>query len=99
VIARTADLTAWCVDAIVGHGLAEGAVTVTLGFDEFRIDLGIGYRGRPLELAEVPPTAEELLADDGAAAKLAGHMIRRRASRSSVRQRDGMSRLAIVIDH
>ena len=72
MIARTADLTAWCVDAIVGHGLAEGEVTVTLGFDEFRIDLGIAYRGRPLELVAAAPSADELLDDEDGAAKLAG---------------------------
>jgi NCS2 family nucleobase:cation symporter-2 len=99
VIARTADLTAWCVDAIVGHGLAEGEVTVTLGFDEFRIDLGIAYRGRPLELVAAAPSADELLDDEDGAAKLAGYMIRRRATRASVRTREDATRLDIVLDH
>jgi xanthine permease XanP len=99
VIARTAELSAWCVDAIVGHRLAEGEVTVALGFDELRIDLQISYRGPPLDLAATPPTAEELLADDGGAAKLAGYMIGRRATRARIRQRDGTTQLSVVIDH
>jgi xanthine permease XanP len=99
VIARTTELAIWSADAIVGHRLAEGEVTVTLGFDEFRIDLSIGYRGRPLDLSEAAPSAEELLDAEDGAAKFAGHMIRRRASRATLRHRDGMSRLAIVIDH
>ena len=99
VIARTTELAIWSVDAIVGHGLAEGEVTVTLGFDEFRIDLGIAYRGRPLELLERPPGVDELLDGEDGAAKLAGHMIRRRASRASVRTREGTTRLDIILDH
>ena len=45
---------------IAGTALAEGGVTVALGFDELRIDLQISYPGRSLDLAATPPTAEEL---------------------------------------
>jgi hypothetical protein len=79
--------------------VAEGEVTVTLGFGEFRIDLGIAYQVRPLELVETARGVNELLDDEAAAAKLAGHMIRCRATLASVRMRGDTTRLAIVIDH
>ncbi len=99
VVARTTELVSWCLDAIIQAGLARGDITVTLAFDEFRLDVAIDYAGPPIELAAAPPSPEELLEDDGAAARLAGHMIRRRASRANVRHRDGMTELRIVVDH
>ena len=63
------------------------------------LDLRIGYAGPPIELAMAPPSAEELLAEDGAAARLAGYMIRRRADRAAVQHRDGLTKLSITLDH
>jgi NCS2 family nucleobase:cation symporter-2 len=99
VVARTAELVSWCLDAIIDARLTRGDISVTLAFDEFRVDVVIVYRGAPIDLAATPPSAEELLEDEGAGARLAGHMIRRRASRATVRQRDGLTELRIVVDH
>jgi NCS2 family nucleobase:cation symporter-2 len=99
VVARAAELVSWCLDAIIHSGLARGEVTVKLAFDEFRLDVLISYHGPPIELAETPPSPEELLADDGAAARLAGHMIRRRAARAAVRSREGVTELRMMLEH
>jgi NCS2 family nucleobase:cation symporter-2 len=99
VVARAAELVSWCLDAIIHSGLARGPVTVKLAFDEFRLDVLISYRGAPIELAETAPTPDELLDDDGAAARLAGHMIRRRAERAAIRSRDGTTELRLALDH
>ncbi|WP_158287563.1 uracil-xanthine permease family protein [Falsiroseomonas bella] len=99
VVARTTELVSWCLDAIIDARLARGDITVTLAFDEFRLDVLVAYHGAPIELAAAPPSPEELLQDDGAGARLAGHMIRRRASRATVRHRDGLTELRLVVDH
>lgn len=99
VMARAADILAWSLDAVVGFRLAEGEATVTLGFDEFRVDLSLSYRGPPIDLAAAAPSPEELLSEDAAAARLAGHMIRRRADRASVRHRDGVTQVSVRLDH
>ena len=99
VVARASELVSWCLDAIVQAGLARGDITVTLAFDEFRLDVRISYEGKAIELAAAPPSPEELIDDDAAAARLAGYMIRRRASRARVRERDGVTQLDIIIDH
>jgi NCS2 family nucleobase:cation symporter-2 len=99
VVARAAELVSWCLDAIVHAGLARGDVTVTLRFDEFHLDMLIAYRGPPIVLAEAPPTHDEMLEDDAALARLAGHMVRRRADRATVRHRDGTTELRLSLDH
>ena len=99
VINQTASLLAWCLDSIVASELAEGPITVTLGFDELRIDVALTYPGRPMTLSDTPPTPDELISDDDALAKLAGHMIRQRANSASVRQRNGISELRLVVEH
>jgi NCS2 family nucleobase:cation symporter-2 len=98
VVTRTAELVSWCLDAIIQSGLAQGEVTVTLRFDEFRLDVLIRYRGPPLALRDHPPPPEALLEADGAAL-LAGHMIRRRADRAVLRHRDGFTELRLAVDH
>ncbi|PWS37931.1 hypothetical protein DFH01_01030 [Falsiroseomonas bella] len=98
VLTRVEEQIVWCVDSIAGFGLAEGDVAVRIGFDELRIDVTIAYRGPPLELSQVAPTADEMLTEAGAA-KLAGHMILKRATRASVRSRDGGTELRLVFDH
>jgi NCS2 family nucleobase:cation symporter-2 len=98
VVARTSELVSWCLDAIIQSGLAQGEVTVTLRFDEFRLDVLIRYHGLPIELRDHPPPPEALLEDDGAAL-LAGHMIRRRADRAAVRHRGGVTELRLAVDH
>jgi NCS2 family nucleobase:cation symporter-2 len=98
VLTRVEEQILWCVDSIVGFGLAQGPVTVTIGFDEFRIDVRIAYPGEPIALSQAAPTAEEMTTDAGAA-KLAGHMILKRSTRASVRARDGMAELRLVFDH
>jgi NCS2 family nucleobase:cation symporter-2 len=98
VVARTAELVSWCLDAIIQSGLARGEVAVTLRFDEFRLDVLIRYRGAPIPLRDSPPPPESLLEEDGAAL-LAGHMIRRRADRAAVRHRDGITELRLAVDH
>ncbi|PWS37930.1 hypothetical protein DFH01_01025 [Falsiroseomonas bella] len=98
VVARTSELVSWCLDAIIQSGLARGEVTVTLRFDEFRLDVLIRYQGAPIALRDHPPPPEALLEDDGAAL-LAGHMIRRRADRATVRQRGDVTELRLSVDH
>ncbi|WP_270937312.1 uracil-xanthine permease family protein [Falsiroseomonas oryzae] len=99
VLTRAAEQITWCVDTIAGFGLTEGEVTVRIGFDEFRIDVRISYAGPPIALSATAPTADEMLADEGAPARLAGHMIRRRANKATVRHRGGVTQLDIVLDH
>jgi NCS2 family nucleobase:cation symporter-2 len=99
VVSRVATAIAWCGDALAAADLARGDLTVTVGFDEHRIDVRIAYAGQPILLSASAPTAQELMDDETAAARLAGHMVRRLADRLSVRERGGTTELRFSMDH
>lgn len=98
LVARVANALNWCLDAIQGAGLAQGPVTLTLAYDEARLDVRLAYTGTRVELADRPPTPDELLHDDAAPARLAGHMIRRLSDRVTVREKDGVVELRMSLN-
>ncbi|WP_372619941.1 uracil-xanthine permease family protein [Falsiroseomonas sp.] len=99
VVSRAAHLAASCLDAIAVSGCARGALTLELGFDETRIDMRIAWPGAPIILADRPPSADELLDEPEAPARLAGYMVRRLSDRLRLRHRDGTSELTLALDH
>ena len=99
VIDRAQGVIAECLDALVDAELAPGAVYMILGFNELQLDSRISWRGAPLVLSDKPPTKQELLADDGAAARMAGFLIGRLASGVTSREANGMAEVHLVFDH
>lgn len=99
VVTRVATAIAWCGDALAAADLARSDLTVTIGFDEHRIDVRITYEGPPIVLSPTAPSALELLEDETAPARLAGHMVARLAERLSVRERSGTTELRFALDH
>src|SRR6202000_1420720 len=80
VIERAHAPIAECLDTLVDAGLADGPARLTLGFNELQLDARISWHGAPLALSTRPPTKEELVTDDTAAARMAGYLITRMAS-------------------
>jgi xanthine permease XanP len=99
VIERAQGPIAECLDTLVDSDLADGAARLTLGFNELQLDARISWRGAPLVLSTTPPTKEELLIDDRAAARMAGYLIGRLASRVTSRVVNGMSEVRLIFDH
>lgn len=99
VIARAAYLAAAALDAVAVGEVARGEVTLTLGFDETRIDLRIAWQGPPLELVDKAPTEAEILEDEGGTARLAGFLLRGLSDRLRQRSRDGMTEVTLHLDH
>jgi xanthine permease XanP len=99
VIERAQRVIAECLDALVDAELAEDAVHLTVGFNELQLDARISWRGARLVLASSPPTKQELLTDDGAAARMAGFLIGRLASRVTSRVVNGMEQVHLIFDH
>jgi xanthine permease XanP len=64
-----------------------------------QLDSRISWQGAPLVLANSPPTKQELLTDDGAAARMAGFLIGRLASRVTSRVVNGMAQVDLIFDH
>ncbi len=98
LVSRTVHSLTWCVEAIMVADLARGPVTLAVGYDEARIDVRLTYAGVGVTLAERAPTHDELLHDDAAPGRLAGHMIRRLTDRVTVREKDGVVELRMVLN-
>jgi hypothetical protein len=98
LVARVANALNWCLDAIQVAGHTQGPVTLSLAYDESRLDVRLAYTGTPVELSDRPPTPDELLHDDAAPARLAGHMIRRLTDRVALREKDGVVELRMTLN-
>jgi NCS2 family nucleobase:cation symporter-2 len=98
LVARVANALNWCLDAVQVADLTQGPVTLTLAYDESRLDVRLTYTGTPVVLSDRPPTPEEMLHDDAAPARLAGHMIRRLSDRVTVREKEGVVELRMTLN-
>jgi xanthine permease XanP len=99
VIERAQGPIAECLDTLVDAELADGPACLTLGFNELQLDARISWHGTPLVLSTKPPTKEELVTDDTAAARMAGYLIGRLASRVTSRVVNGMCVVHLRFDH
>ena len=99
VIAQAQGPIAECLDTLVDAELAHGPGRLTLGFNELQLDARISWRGAPLVLSTSPPTKEELLTDDTAAARMAGYLIGRLATRVTSWVVNGMAEVHLRFDH
>jgi xanthine permease XanP len=99
VIERAQGPIAECLDTLVDAELADGPARLRLGFNELQLDARISWHGAPLVLVKTPPTKEELLTDDTAAARMAGFLIGRLASRVTSRVANGMAVIHLRFDH
>ena len=77
VIDRAGFDLAQSIETIVDSGVATGPLEIEASFDEFSLDLRVSYDGPPLELPEVRPSNEEIMASEEGARRLAGFMLRR----------------------
>jgi NCS2 family nucleobase:cation symporter-2 len=76
------------------------AFEIEASFDEFNLDVLLYWRGHPFEVATTMPTAEEMLLDEDATARLASFLIARAADRIDSRlDEDGRHRLRLHFDH
>ncbi|MGG5821201.1 solute carrier family 23 protein [Falsiroseomonas sp. HW251] len=98
VVSRLSHLVASCMDAIAVSGVARGDVAIAIAHDETTLDLRIAWQGAPLVLADRPPTPDEMIDDEDAPARLAGHMIRRLSDRVRLREKGGTVELLLTLD-
>jgi xanthine permease XanP len=99
VIDRAQGVIAECLDALADAELAAGEGHLILGFNELHLDARITWSGAPLVLSASPPSKQELLTDDTAAARMAGFLIARLASRVTSRVVNGLAELHLVFEH
>jgi len=99
VIDRAGFDLAQSIETIVDSGVATGPLEIEASFDEFSLDLQVSYDGPPLELPEVRPSNEEIMASEEGARRLAGFMLRRYADRVQATHKAGRSTVLFHFDH
>ncbi len=99
VIDRAGFDLAQSIETIVDSGVATGPLEIEASFDEFSLDLRVSYDGPPLELPEVRPSNEEIMASEDGARRLAGFMLRRCADRVQAAHKAGRSTILFHFDH
>ena len=87
------------IETIVDSGVASGPLEIEASFDEFSLDLRVSYDGPPLELPEVRPSNEEIMASEEGARRLAGFMLRRYADSVQATDKAGRSTILFHFDH
>jgi NCS2 family nucleobase:cation symporter-2 len=88
VIARAKTALLQAAEAVAEASEPQQPIGLTMTYDEFDIAAKLGYRGTALPLAEAPPSADDIVKDDGHL-RLAGFLLRRQADRIYSRSKDG----------
>jgi NCS2 family nucleobase:cation symporter-2 len=99
VMVRVAFAINQAVEAIREHCEPQGPVAIEARFDEFNLDVRIGYRGAPLEFPDERPSVGEIIETDAGYRRLAGFMLRQNADRIRTSVRDGVTVLEFHFDH
>lgn len=99
VIDRARFNLAQSIETIVEGCDPQGPLTVAASFDEFNLDLRVSYPGAPLELPEIRPSNEEIMASEDGHRRLAGFLLRRFADRVQADHHAGQSTVLFHFDH
>jgi xanthine permease XanP len=94
VIARAKLALMEAVEAVMDASEPRQPIHLVMTYDEFDIAAKLVYRGKPLRLADVPPSADEIMGDGGHLL-LAGFLLKRQADRVHSVSRDGQSLLQL----
>jgi NCS2 family nucleobase:cation symporter-2 len=86
-------------EAIINYNISKGPVNIDVSFDEYNLNMQVTYKGQPMEFPQTPPSADELMNDKTALAKMSGFMIQFTAEKVTVARREGLSRIDINITH
>lgn len=87
------------VEVVTDFCQLKGAVEVNAHFEEFSLDIELGYDGEQLELPETRPSEDEIRETDDGLRKLAGFMLRRNADSVVSARNDGHATVRFHFDH
>jgi hypothetical protein len=74
-------------------------VEVETSFDEFNLDVRLGYAGATLPIPEIKPTPREIVASEDGELLLVGYLLRRSAGRISSRLSGNAAEVPLHYDH
>jgi NCS2 family nucleobase:cation symporter-2 len=88
VITRAKFTLMQAVEAVSEASDPQHPIHLVMTYDEFDIAAKLVYRGKPLRLPDVPPSADEVLMEDGHLL-LAGFLLKRQAAGVYAASKDG----------
>ncbi len=86
-------------EAVIENCEPRGPLAIEATFDEFNLDVHVGYEGELLELPDSRPSEREVREDEDGARRLAGFMLRRNADRAQSVRKDARSAVHFHFDH
>lgn len=87
------------MEAAVHYGLEGKKIIMTASFDEMSLDIRIIYEGPAIEFPKERPDMAEIIADEGALARMSGYLVRHYADKVKVSQEGNQSRVDLHFDH
>jgi xanthine permease XanP len=99
VMSRAIFAVSQLVEAVIEHGHVEGKITIEASFDEYRLDIGLRYRGAALVFPTKRPTLAEIQESEEGAALLAGFLLRRNADKVRSEQQGPDARVWFNFNH
>lgn len=91
--------TAQAVESVAEHCDPQGPIDVEASFDEYNLDIRIGYRGEAFPIEDRRPTDAEIRDSDDGIRRLAGFMLQQNADRVRTLRRDGQAMLEFHYEH
>jgi NCS2 family nucleobase:cation symporter-2 len=87
------------VETLVDLGASRTPVTVTMRYDEFNVDVALGYEGAAIDLPDRRPSDREIMDSEEGHRRLAGFLLRRNADRVSSSADKGRAVINFHFDH
>lgn len=86
-------------EAVRGYCQPQGPMTLSVAFDEFRLDIDMRYKGILLPMVRDRPSLGEIIESEDGARKLAAFLLRHYATRVTSTERDGDCTVRLHFDH
>ncbi len=99
VVSRTTSAVAQCIETLTEFQLVQGNINIDASFEEFNLNVDIEYEGVLPVLSTTRPTAEEMLNDEDAFARLSGYLVVRYADKVDFSNKNGRCNLHLNFEH
>ena len=99
VVSRTTSAVAQCIETLTEFQLVQGNISIDASFEEFNLNVDIEYAGVLPVLSATRPTAEEMLNDEDAFARLSGYLVKCYADKVDFSTKNGRCSLHLNFEH
>ena len=99
VIAKAASALNELMETLQAQQLSQGPLLIDASFEEFNLNVDVGYQGELLEISKQRPTERELLEDDAAFIRLSGFLLTKLADKISSEQKNGRCHVHLNFQH